>query len=97
MEYEIVEESETEKRPRADTSYRQVFALFYAKWPHHWNRARNQIEAARNLLAERGINEVQNALKWYAKCKDNPFCPQIHTPYDLDAKWIKLEAFIENL
>lgn len=97
MEFDIVEEDERERRPRADTSYRQVFALFYTKWPFHWNRARIQVEAAKNLLSERGISEVKNALRWYAKYKDNPFCPNIHTPYDLDTKWAKLEAFIERL
>lgn len=92
---EVVEENE-EPRKRADTSYRQVYALFYTKWPFHWNRARIQVDAAKNLLKERGIEEVANALRWYRKLKDNPFCPQIHTPYDLDTKWQKLEAFVEK-
>lgn len=95
---EVFEEDENAKpkREKKDTSYLQVYELFYKKWPAAWRSDKTQIQAAKNLLEERGLEEVKNALKWYADLKHLDFCPDVSTPWGLDSKWIKFEKFVEK-
>lgn len=93
---EDVSETETKKEKR-DTSYLQVFELFGNPYPLAWKANRTQIQAAKNLLAERGITDIEEALSWYNKHKEDPYCPVVNTPYDLDSKWAKLEAHYERI
>lgn len=83
-------------RPRKDTSYREVFRL-WGKYPKNWDMNRTQIQAAKNLMEEQGISTVQKILKWYNNHKDDPYCPLITTPYDLDSKLPKLKAYRDRI
>lgn len=75
---------------------KEVFAL-WGSYPKNWLLNTTQLRAAENLYEEQGIEEIQNALKWYEDVKNRDFCPKILSPYDLDSKWAKLEDFIEKL
>lgn len=83
-------------RKKADTSYRQIFALF-GRYPRNWDLNKTQIQAAKNLLAEHDLPLIRGALKFHGENRDKPFCPEIHSPYDLDSKWKKLAAFKKKL
>lgn len=99
---EVVEEKEnTEEslRGRKDTSYLQVYESFNAihgKWPQNWKSNRTQIQAAKNLLEERGLEEIESAIKWYKDLKHLNHCYDVSTPWDLDSKWKKFEEFVEK-
>lgn len=95
---EITEHLEEDKEPRArkDTSYKQVFLLF-GKYPRNWDMNRTQIQAAKNLLEELGIEDVTKVLKWYNNHKEDPYCPVITSPYDLDSKFLKLKEYKNRL
>lgn len=89
-----------EERPKRESKAKyphskEVFSL-WGKYPANWNMNTTQCRAAENLYTERGVEEVANALKWYDDLKGKDFCPKIHTPYDLDSKWAKLEDFVEH-
>jgi hypothetical protein len=90
-----INDDDSPRRPRekADTSYRKVFAAFRDKYPANWNLNRTQIQAAKNLLAERGMNNIRGALKFHRENSEHRFCPSITSPYDLDSKWSKLAEF----
>jgi hypothetical protein len=92
--FEIVKSSEEEKPPKVkkDTSYLKLYEL-WGKYPANWKLNRTQMAAAKNLLTEHGLEDCREALAFAAKFKDDPFCPQITSPYDLDSKWDKLAAF----
>ena len=94
--YAREKEEEKPERKKADTSYLQVFTLFPKPDPS-WRRNRTQIEAARALLKERGLEAVKDAIEWYQQNKHLDFIPSMTSPYDLDTKWAKLEAFSEKI
>lgn len=81
------------KREKADISYRAVFQAFKEKYPKNWDLNRTQIQAAKNLLEERGLKGVKAALEFHRENSEHEFCPTITSPYDLDSKWSKLFAF----
>jgi len=89
------EKPKRESRAKYPNS-KKVFSL-WGKYPRNWEMNSTQCRAAENLFSERGIEEIENALKWYAKVREKEFCPRIDTPYDLDSKWAKLETFVEKL
>lgn len=75
----------------------EVFALWGA-YPKNWTSPKNSMhrEAAENLYTEQGIEEIKSALAYIKKHKSDDYFPQIETPYDLDNKWLKLEAFYDK-
>lgn len=79
------------KHPHA----KSVFGL-WGKYPRNWDLNTTQLRAAENLYEERGIEDVSSFLEWYAKHKNDDFCPQVSSPYDLDSKWDKLGAFYDK-
>lgn len=89
--YEIVKD---EEKPRTvvKPKYEQIFKLF-GKYPLNWKTNKTQIQAAENLLEEHGLVQVRKALEFHSEMKEEPYCPQILTPWDLDTKWKKLIAF----
>lgn len=86
------EDEEREPRKKADTTYRGVFEL-WGKYPLNWKLNKSEIQAAKNLLEEHSLEGVKMALEFAAKHKDDPFCPEVSSPYSLDSKWGKLLAF----
>lgn len=91
-EFVITKEEEKPQRERKDTTYRGVFAL-WERQPKGWLQQKPQIQAAKNLLEEHGLEGVKKALAFAAKFKDDPYCPSVTSPYDLDSKWGKLLAY----
>lgn len=89
---QITKEITTEVKKKADTAYRGVFEL-WGKYPLNWQTNRTEIQAAKNLLEEHSLEGVEKALTFAKRFKDDPFCPEVTTPYDLDSKWGKLLAF----
>lgn len=96
---EVVSESfrEESKKPPKYPNAHKVFEKFGVKYPKNWKLNKTQLIAAENLFEERGLEEIEEALKWYENHKYDEFCPQVGSPYDLDSKWAKLETFIEKL
>lgn len=96
-ELRIVPEEEKPTREKADTSYRKVFELWGESYPISWRKDTNQIEAAKNILAEHTIEQAKMAVDYYQKQgKDDEFCPHILRPTDLDRKWANLRNYIKN-
>lgn len=98
---EIVYEEENAKpeKEKKDTGYLQVYDLFnviHVKWPLNWKSNRTQIQSAKNLLEERGLEAVEDALKWYKDLRHINHCYDVSTPWDLDSKWTKFEEFVEK-
>lgn len=75
-----------------DTTYKKVFSL-WENSPKNWLMNKAQIQAAKNLLEEQTLAGIVLALEFADKHSDDPFCPTITSPYDLDAKWGKLLAY----
>lgn len=97
-ETRIVPDSEEEPRTskKKDTSYFVVFDLF-SKRKQGWMKHTTQIESAKRLLEMKGIDEITLALAFYTEHKGEKYLPEIHTPFDLEAKWSKLFAFKERI
>lgn len=95
----ITEEEENPKSKRMNTAkyphHKEIFAL-WGKVPLAWTNNNTQKQAAENLYAERTIEEIQDAIKWYADLKHLDRCYDVSTPYDLDSKWAKFEKFVEK-
>jgi hypothetical protein len=83
-------------KEKKDTTYLQVFAL-WGKYPLNWRQNTTEIQAAKNLLEEHGLEDCQDALKFYGKHKHEEKCPQILKPSDLDRKWVNLEAHADRI
>lgn len=95
----IESESEENRRPKRtpkDTAYRAVFELFESPHPLKWAKDTTQIEAARRLLAQEGIEELSLAMKFYRKHSKDKFCPKIRSPWELEEKWEKLGSYYDN-
>jgi len=87
----IKEQSKTK-----NTDYRKVLDLFeraFGKRQLSWTTHKAQRQAAENLYTEQGLEKIEKALRFYKKSKDEKFCPQISSPFDLEAKWKKLQDF----
>ena len=80
------------KYPNALQVYK-VFLEVLGKLPANWKVNKTQLQCAENLFEERGLEKVRNALQFYKEHQEEEFCPQVSTPYDLDAKWTKLGEF----
>lgn len=93
-ELEIRTEIENERpiREKKDTTYFKVFEL-WKPYPINWRKNTTQIDAAKNLLEEHGLEDVTEALDYYHKNKQQSYIPEILTPSDLDRKWLKLAAY----
>lgn len=94
--YEIVKEEPTKPKKKTPDIPRQVYGVFgevLGRSPLNWRTNKTQRTSAENLYTERGLNQIRKALETYQEIRDEPFCPQINTPYDLDSKWSKLVAF----
>lgn len=91
-----VSDEPTPTRVRQDTSYRAVFDLF-GKYPPNWKTNRTEIQAAKNILEQYGLERAKLALAFRDKYKDDPYFPQILKPSDLDRKWVNLQAYRDKV
>lgn len=98
MTYEIVPDDTDNKRWQKKPSIakypnaKKVMKLFptYVK---SWEMYKQFCVASESLFEERGLENIEEALKYYKKHQDEPFIPSIFTPMDLDSKWDKLVAY----
>lgn len=84
----ITHKIQTKKYPNAKV----VFALF-GKHPANWKINKTQLQSAENLFAERGVEQIIKALSFLKENREDKFCPQVNSPYDLDSKWAKMIGF----
>lgn len=99
-EYDVVPEKDEEKtvssrKPKYPNA-KQVFAL-WGKYPKNWDLNSTQQKAAENLFEEQGLEDIKEALDFYEKHQEDEWCPKINSPYDLDAKWKKLEDHLDRI
>ncbi len=83
---------EAPTKPKSQAKYpnaKRVFALF-GKYPKNWDINKTQLKSAENLVEEKGLEKIEKVIQFFLENKDDPFCPQISSPYDLDSKWRKL-------
>lgn len=96
-EIRIVPDTEGEEKPKkVKSSCYVVFDVFkdvLGRAPLNWHKNKTQRTCAENLFKERGLDQIRKALEFYRQSKDEPFCPVVDSPYDLDSKWTKLIAF----
>ena len=88
---EVLEDDKPTKIKK-DTSYLSVFEL-WGKYPLNWKANRTEIDAAKNILAEHGLEKAAAALRYSRGAQEEIHCPQILKPSDLDRKWVNLIAF----
>lgn len=84
--------TEAPTKPASRAKYpnaKKVFALF-GKYPKNWEMNKTQLKSAENLVEEKGLEKVEKVIQFFLENKDDTFCPQISSPYDLDSKWRKL-------
>lgn len=98
---QVLEVPEEEKSQRVSTkkysNAKQVFAL-WGKYPKNWDLNTTQLRAAENLFEEQeSLEEISEALRFAQEHKDDDFCPQISSPYDLDSKWKKLDTYYDKI
>lgn len=95
--YRAPESEEYQRKPntRKYPHSKEVFSL-WGSYPKNWGTNTTQLRAAENLYADKGIEEIKNALEWYKLLKKKEFCPSIDSPYDLDSKWEKLERIVNK-
>ncbi len=93
---EVIKAKEKPKR-----HYKEIYGLFSEtlgrKIPLNWTTNVTQQKCAENLFNEHGLQAVENALKFFDEHKEDEYCPNVATPYDLDSKWAKLVAFRKKL
>lgn len=91
IEYSDESQNKSSKEKK-DTTYVRIFEL-WGKYPLNWKVNRTEIQAAKNLLEEHGLEDCKEALDFYKKHKHEEFCPQILKPSDLDRKRAQLMAY----
>jgi len=91
---EIVEpvKPRTKKYPNAPAICK-IFQEVLGKNPGNWRVNKTQLLACENLYTERTPAKVRSALEYYKANREEKYCPQISSPYDLDSKWTKLGEF----
>lgn len=97
----IGDDGEIEKpKEKVKKHYKEVYKIFNEVLgkdiPNNWLVNKTQMICAENLYTERGLVQVEKALLFFVENKDLEFCPQITSPYDLDAKWSKLNQFMKK-
>ena len=91
---EVVEpvKPQTKKYPNAP-AISKIFQEVLGKNPGNWRVNKTQLLACENLYTERTPAKVRSALLYYQANREEKYCPQISSPYDLDSKWTKLGEF----
>lgn len=85
------------RRPAQFPNAKEVFSLFPGAQAH-WMKNRAIAGAAQRLhdravMAGGGLEGLRKVLSVYEEHKDDPYCPQIFTPLDLETKGASLKAF----
>lgn len=80
---------EVVEKAKPDKGYQEVFKVFSTR-KQGWMVHAPQIKAAKRLLEDRGLDQIKKAMEFYREHKDEPYMVEIHTPFDLEAKWPRL-------
>lgn len=86
-EEERPKKASTAKYPNARTAFKWL-----PKYEKHWDMNKTYLSYG-ELMFEKGEEKVKNLVNFAEENKNDPFCPQIITPYDVITKWSKLQAF----
>lgn len=89
-------EAEIKPRTKKYPNAPKVFDLFQEELgyrPANWKINKTQLQAAENLWTEKGPEVIRKALRYYRENKDQPFFPEVGTPYKLDSKWLEIKRF----
>jgi len=90
----VVSFSEGDERVRKPAKYpnaRTAF-LWFPKPQKSWNVNTTELIHG-EMLFERGEDQCKGALAFVAEYKDDPFCPTITKPSDLERKWLDLISY----
>lgn len=92
--YEVVNDNPKPlSKKKATNPIFGVFGEVLGINPLHWKSNRTELQAAEHLLSEHTQDQIRKALEFYRENKDEPFCPVIAKPSDLDRKWTNLLKF----
>ena len=91
--FEVDETTKPKKFPPLAENVFNIFKQEIGKYPLNWKTNKTQRVAAENLWNERGEDQIRKALQFHSESKDEKFCPEINSPWDLDTKWTKLNGF----
>lgn len=83
------------KYPNAKTVF-GIFAEVLGERPLSWDRNTNQLISAQSLYETKGLDGIENAVKWYRDLNHLDYCLDVSTPWDLDTKWGKFDKFVEK-
>jgi hypothetical protein len=92
--YEI---EDTKKKDTRRVKDKEAIFKLFSKTKQPWWYHKQQREAALRLFDMIGYEEVAKAMKFYHKYKDDPYCPQISTPYQFEQKLENLRSFRDNI
>lgn len=85
-----------EEKKKSKSQAPVVFDLFkeiLGSRSTNWLINKTQRKAAENLLTDKGVDKIKNALEFYKENQDSEYCPRISSPFDLDSKWENLKEF----
>lgn len=86
----------TEKPKKAKRPYKEVYALFgkiLGVSTVEWLVNTTEQRSADLLYTEKGLEQVEKALRLYVEHKDEEYCPAIFSPTTLIRKWSQLVSF----
>ena len=86
------------KDPQERKDLYWMFSLFKEINPawESWVQIPTQRGAGMRLLKSKGKDKIQRAIELADEIKDEPYAPQIKSPYELEQKWSKLKSFLEK-
>lgn len=78
--------------PSLEPKIKKLWAFWPGKHPE-WQINKTQRKSSENIIKHRDSIQVQKALQFWLDNRDDPYCPDVSTPYDLDQKWDKLLSY----
>lgn len=96
---EVVEVSEKEETPKAETRTKDKLAIYtlFSSKEQPWWRHKQQKVAALSLFDLLGVEKVQRGLRIMREHLDDPLCPQASTPFEYEEKLPKLTRYAKRL
>lgn len=91
-----IETGEPEKpKEKVVRHYKEVYEVFkhFGMYSLDWTKNRTEQKAGDDLYTEKGIEQIEKALRLYKENKDKEFCPLIYSPSTLIRKWKSLLEF----
>lgn len=97
IDADYIEKEETKKEKQV-SSQKKVNTIYAIFTKHGFDVSklginRTQRKAAETLYDNEELEQIEKALQFFSKRKNDQFCPDVKTPYDLASKWEKLLAY----